>query len=289
MLAKKLLIFIAAIAVTTMACGFNVNLPLTTDIKTGPTVTEEILVLDPDPEANSVDVEIAFGAGELFIDPGAEALIEGTVFYNVEDFRPKVETTIDKVEISTGNLEIEGFPNFNNQIENTWNLRLGERPIDLKIMAGAYAGDYEFGGLALTNLQITDGAADVKLNFSEPNKAALDNFRYDTGASNVILTNLGNANLRAMRFQGGAGNYELDFSGEMQSDAAVTIETGLSSLTVFVPGDLNVSVRVDSGLTNIEAQGSWGQSGAVYTHNGTGPCLEITIKIGAGNLILKTD
>ncbi len=289
MFAKKLLLFIAVIAVTTMACGFTVNLPITTDIKTGPTVTEEILVPDPNPQADSMEVEIAFGAGELFIYPGAKALIDGTVVYNVQDFRPEVKTSNSKVEIATGNLEIDGFPNFNNQVENTWNLQLSDRPIDLKIMAGAYTGAFELGGLALTNLQITDGAADVKVNFGELNKATLDDFRYDTGASSVILTQLGNANFRAMRFQGGAGNYELDFSGEMQADATVTIEAGLSSLTVFVPGDLNVSVRIDSGLTNINTQGSWGQSGGAYTHTGAGPNLEITIKMGAGNLILQTD
>ncbi len=103
MLAKKLLLFIAAIAITTMACGFTVNIPITTDIKTGPTVTEEILVPDPNPEADSVAVEIAFGAGELFIDPGAEALIEGSAVYNVEDFRPEVKTMNGMVELSTGN------------------------------------------------------------------------------------------------------------------------------------------------------------------------------------------
>ena len=289
MLAKKLLIFIAAIAITTMACGFTVNVPITTDIKTGPTVTEEILVPDPNPEADSVAIEIAFGAGEFFIDPGAESLIEGTAVYNVEDFRPEIKTMNDKVEISTGNLEIEGFPNFSNRVENTWNLQLSDRPMDLKIMAGAYIGEFELGGLALTDLRITDGAADVHVNFDEPNKVVLDNFRYDTGASNVVLTNLGNANFRSMTFQGGAGNYELDFSGELQDDATVMIEIGLSSLTVFVPDDLNVSVRIESGLTNISTQGSWGQSGGRYTHDGDGPELDITIKIGAGNLILQTD
>ncbi len=288
MFAKKLLVFITMLAVTTMACGFTVNLPITTDIKTGSTVTDDILVPDPDPDAEFVEVEIAFGAGELFIDPGAEALVEGSAVFNVEDFRPEVETTGSKVELSTGNLEIEGFPNFNNQIENTWKLQLSDRPLDLKIMAGAYMGEFELGGLALRNLHITDGAADVTVNFDDLNKIVLDTFRYDTGASNVMLKNLGNANFRSMRFQGGAGNYELDFSGDLQDDATVSIDTGLSSLTVFVPANLNVRVRIDSGLTNISTQGSWAQSGGTYTHDGDGPTLEIKIDMGAGNLILQT-
>jgi hypothetical protein len=289
MFAKKIFLLLAVLAITTMACGFTVNIPITTDIKTGPTVTEDILVTDPDPEADTLDVAIAFGAGELTIDPGAEALIEGTAVYNVEDLRPEVKTTGNRVELSTGNLEIEGIPSFDNRMENNWDLKLSDRPMDLRIAAGAYVGDMELGGLSLTSLRVTDGAADVQVNFDEPNQVVMENFRYETGASSVVLTNLGNANFRSMIFQGGAGNYELDFSGNLQDDAEVTVQSGLSSLTITVPDDLNVQVRVEGGLSNISTQGSWGQSGGAYTHDGDGFNLEITIKMGAGSVILRTE
>jgi hypothetical protein len=289
MYAKKLLLFIAAIAVTTMACGFTVNIPVTTEIKTGPTVKEEILVLDPDPDAEILDLTVSFGAGELYIEPGAESLIEGTAVYNVEDFQPEIESSSSGVEIATGNLEINGLPKFQGDMENTWDLKFSDRPIDLRIMAGAYASDLELGGLSLTGLWVTDGASDVRINFDELNQEEMDLLRYETGASNVILTNLGNANFRAMNFKGGAGNYELDFSGDMQADATVAVEAGLSSLTITVPDDLNVRVRFESGLSNISTQGSWGQSGGAYTHSGDGPDLDITIKMGAGSLILKSE
>jgi hypothetical protein len=289
MFTKKLLLVIAVLACTTLACGFTVNVPITTDIKTGPTVTEEILVTDPDPDADRMDVSIAFGAGELKIDSGAEALIEGTAVYNVEDLRPEVKTSDDRVEISTGNLEIEGIPRFDDRMENEWDLILSDRPMNLRIIAGAYQGDIELGGLSLTELHITDGAADVRVDFDEPNQEVLEDFNYETGASSVVLTNLGNANFKSMVFQGGAGNYELDFSGEMQADADVLVQTGLSNLLVTVPDDLNVQVRIEGGLTNIETRGSWGHSGGRYTHDGDGPALDITIKMGAGNLILEVE
>jgi hypothetical protein len=289
MFAKKMILLIAALAVTTLACGVTIDVPITTDIKTGPTVTENILVPDPDPEAEILDVYISFGAGELTIDPGAEALIEGTAVYNVEDFRPEVESSERSVELSTGNLEIQGFPSFDDRMINNWDLKLSNRPMDLRIVAGAYMGDLELGGLNLTALRITDGAADVRVNFDEPNQGVMDDFRYETGASSVVLKNLGNANFRSMVFQGGAGSYELDFSGDLQEDATVLVQTGLSSLTISVPDDLSVRVRIDSGLTEINTRGSWGQSGGIYTHNGDGPELEITIKMGAGSLILESE
>jgi len=284
MYTKKLLIFIAAIAVTSMACGFTINIPVTTDVKTGPTVTEEILV--PDLDVEVLDLTVSFGAGELNLSPGAESLIEGTAVYNVEDFRPEINSSGSGVEISTGNLEINGFPRFHGKMKNDWDLQLSDRPMDLHVVAGAYKGNMELGGLSLASLRVTDGASDVHLNFAEPNQEVMSLLRYETGASNVVLTNLGNANFQNMNFKGGAGNYELDFSGDLQEDAAVSIEVGLSSLTVSVPSDLNVSVRFEGGLSNINTQGSWGQSRGVYTHDGDGPNLDITIKMGAGNLVL---
>jgi hypothetical protein len=291
MLAKKLMILIAitAVAVTSMACGFTINVPITADIKTGPTVTEDILVSDPDPDAESVDVSISFGAGDLTINPGAEALIVGTAIYNVEDFRPEIKTEDNWVELSTGSLEIEGIPRFDDRMENTWDLMLSDRPIDLRIMAGAYASTLELGGLSLTGLRITDGAADVHVNFAEMNQETMDLFRYETGASSVVLSNLGNANFRSLIFKGGAGSYELDFSGDLQDDATVSIEAGLSNLTVRVPDDLNVRVRIESGLANISTHGSWGQSGGAYTSAGNGPELTINITVAAGNLVLETE
>jgi hypothetical protein len=286
MFTKKLLIFLAVVAVTTMSCGLTVDLPITTEIKTGATRTEELKVPDPGSSDDPLNVSIAFGAGELSIEPGAELLIEGTATYNVSDFRPELESSDDRVELSSGNLEIEGFPKFDDRIINEWELSLSDRPMDLKVFAGAYSGDFELGGLSLTSLRIADGAAEVHVNFDQLNQVVMENFRYETGASSVVLTNLGNANFRSMAFQGGAGSYELDFSGQLQDDANVRIQTGLSELTVVVPDELDVSVRIEGGLTNVNTSGGWGQSGGYYTNDGDGPALEIIIKIGAGNLSL---
>ena len=96
-------------------------------------------------------------------------------------------------------------------------------PISLTIKAGAYVGDYELGGLSLKNLTITDGAAEVDLNFAYPNGISMQSFRYETGASNIALSNLANTNANTIIFQGGAGNFELDFSGELQDDINVFV------------------------------------------------------------------
>jgi hypothetical protein len=115
----------------------------------------------------------------------------------------------------------------------------------------------------------------------------MQSLRYETGASDITLSNLANANFNTMIFESGAGNYELDFSGQLLRDSHVYIETGLSSMTISVPAQMNVKLSYEGGLTNITTRGAWEQSGNYYTISGTGPTLTISIEMSAGNLILR--
>jgi hypothetical protein len=284
---KPIFAAVAALALATMACGININLPIT-DVKTGPTVTDEINVVGPEDPDQTADVTLNFGAGVLRLSPGAEeGLISGTATYNVEDLKPVVKVSGNDIRIETGNLDIRGIPSFGAEFENEWELKLGEAPMNLRIGAGGYQGRFELGGLALQSLRIDDGAADVDLNFSTPNPVEMDEFRYQTGASNVELDGLANANFDELVFKSGAGSYTLDFSGELKRDATVNIDTGFSQVRVIVPEGVPARVFVDSGLSNVDLSGQWGRSGNDYSQAGEGPSLTINVNTGAGELELR--
>jgi hypothetical protein len=110
--------------------------------------------------------------------------------------------------------------------------------------------------------------------------------RYETGASNVSVTGLANANFASMEFAGGAGNYTLDFSGDLQRDASVNIKTGVSNLTLVIPAGIPVQITVEGALANVTHDSGWSKNGSIYTQTGTGSRLVIVIEIGAGNLTL---
>ncbi len=120
------------------------------------------------------------------------------------------------------------------RVKNEWTLQLGSQTMALDIRAGAYKGTFDLGGLALTSLTVSDGASDVTLDFSAPNLEKMSLFTYKTGASNVTLKNLANAGFVSMVFESGAGNYRLDFGGELQRDASVVIRSGMSNLTLVI-------------------------------------------------------
>jgi len=284
---KSLLLIVSVLALTALACTLSVDLP-GNNLRVSETVIEEINIQSPVVSGEKTRLTLQFGAGELEVNPGSgEALVSGSATYNVRELQPEVSVSGNKVTLSTGDLEFKGIPNFRDEYKNQWDLMLGNRPVDLVINAGAYQGRVELGGLSIASLRVTDGAADVRLGFSKPNLVEMSSLRYDTGASSVELYGLGYANFEEMAFKGGAGNYVLDFSGELSQNATVTIDAGLSSISVIVPKGISARVLVDRGLANVDISGDWEKSGDDYTLEGSGPRLTINVNLGAGNLELS--
>ena len=275
----KIISAILVLALASLACGFSIDLPERREA--GPEVEESITVADP--ESDDTSLTISFGAGRLTLSPGAEELVDGTVVYNIDDLKPEIIENGDSIEIKQG--DFNGLPLFDD-ITNEWDLQLGDAPLDLTVQAGAYEGNLELGGLSLKNLTVRDGAAHVDLSFTEPNQAEMSMLRYQTGASEVKLTGLANANFSTLAFSGGAGNYTLDFSGELQRDAAVTVESGFGNLSLIIPEGVDAVVTVESAAVNINHDSGWAQNGQKYTQRGSGSTLTILVKMAAGNLVI---
>ncbi len=290
MFRNTVLLALAALALATLACGITIDLPKQSKI-TGPTQTDEIQI--PAPDVEIADLSLNFAAGDLNIGSIAEAittgsLVSGTASYNAPDFKPKIDIDGQDIRLTTGDLQIQRIPNLTNDLVNRWDLQIGHQPLNLKINAGAYDGDLDLGGLAIKSLDVTDGAADVRLRFSTPNLIEMDSLRYQTGASNVRLSGLANANFTSLIFRGGAGNYRLDFSGELQRDGVVTIESGFSQVVIIVPEGTSAKVIVGGGFMNVNASDVWTKQGEFYLLAGSEPTLTINVDIGAGDLTLQT-
>ena len=227
---------------------------------------------------------LSFGAGKLTLSPGAEEnLVEGSAIYNIPSLKPEIVRNEGSVEIKQG--EFGNFVNFN-ELKNNWDLKLGNTPIDLTVNAGAYNGNYEFGGLSLTGLTVKDGASKVELSFSEPNREIMSVLRYETGASNVTLNGLANANFSTLIFSGGAGDYKLDFSGKLAKDGTVNVEAGAGDVQLVIPKDVNANVTVESALVSVNFSSNWSEDGNEYIQSGEGPTLTIIVKMAAGNLTI---
>ncbi len=285
---RMILLAITAVALVTLACSININLP-STQVKTVQTITENINVPLLSDKQAIADVTLQFGAGKLSLSPGSTTdLISGTVKYNVIDLKPTITTDGNNINIEQGNVHITGLPSVNSNVVNEWALSLANAPLSLVIKAGAYEGEFELGGLSLHSLEVTDGAAHVDLSFSKPNQVKMTSLQYTTGASEVSLKGLANTNAAEITFRSGAGNYTLDFSGKLQSDMTVNIESGVSQVTVIMPEGVNAQVVAENGLMTVSTSGGWQTQGSTYSLRGSGNTINIQVHMGAGNLRLET-
>lgn len=277
------LIVITSLILSSIACSFSVNLPET---KTGP--TQVFAIAEPRPDDNQeIRLTLEMGAGDLNIAGGTDSLMEGEIRYNVEEWRPQLTRDGSRLRISQDNLQNIRVPS--DRVVNDWNLKLGNTPLDLTINAGAYRGTLDLSTVPLTNLSINDGASQAEVRFDQPNPVEMTRFRYRTGASEVKIFGIANASPEIFSFEGGAGSYTLDFTGQIQRDIDANVTAGISSLEIVVPQGVPARVTISGGLNNIQPRGTWTVSNNVYQTSGTGPQIHITVNMGLGNLVLVSN
>ena len=275
-------IVIAILALTSLACSITFNLP----DKINTTTTQTLNLSEDVPDSGQTSkVRLEMGAGELEISGGATKLIEGSIRYNVEKWQPTIIRDSNQVEIIQG---VSGSVNLpGNDVINQWNIKLGNSPIDLQVQAGAYKGTLDLSGIPITNLRVSDGASQATVKFDVLNPAKMERLTYKTGASQVDLEGLGNANTSEIVFEGGAGSYTLNLSGDLQQDLSVKLSAGLSNVRIEVPENANVKVVVGGGLSNVSVGGTWTTNGDTYQRSGSGPTITVNIEMGLGNLELR--
>lgn len=281
---RSVLALLLVMALVSMACSFSVNLPQNQNI--GPDQT--LAISEAGPASSSAesptDLVIGMGGGKLELRPGGDKLVEGTVEYNVAEWKPEISSNAKEVRIEQ---TIRDASFLGGTIVNNWDLRLGNVPMNLTVQAGAYDGNLDLSGVPLKGLRISDGASKATVSFDKPNPVSMPNFTYSTGASNITLEGLLNANFDEMNFKGGAGNYSLDFSGKITREVKVFIDSGLGNITLYIPEGINAQVNVSGGLNNVSTQGTWTIEGQEYrTIDTQGPLLKIQVNVGMGNLQL---
>jgi len=99
-------------------------------------------------------------------------------------------------------------------------------------------------GLKIKDLNVDMGAAKGVILFRKPNPEKISRMNIDAGACKLEIEGLGNANFKEMSFDGGVGDFTLDFSGELNHEAFVEIDMGLGRLTILVPD--NIGVKIES-------------------------------------------
>lgn len=222
--------------------------------------TEHKKVEVPSEGAKQLEVEIDLGAGILDIVP--ESMGPAAVFDVTYDER-RVDCSVDyRLHGSTMRLTAESdYHNEGKSIDtddNDWQIRLSKGiPVSLSIDIGACEAEIDLGGLQLTDLSMDVGATETEITFSEPNKSEMEELRFEAGASSVRATKLGNANFRLCTFEGGAGSFDLDFTGQYRGESEIELNVGMGSADITLPAGVPCRIEgADGGfLSSVDVHG----------------------------------
>lgn len=167
-----------------------------------------------------------------------------------------------------------------------WALRFSDAiPISFDVEQALGKADFDLTGLQVKDFILNAGAGDVTVRFDEPNRVPIQDLTIESGLSKFRGLNLGNANFKRLRFNGGLGSYTLDFNGAIAGEVDVEVEVGLGSLTVIVPPEVGVRIIYDEGwLSTLSTDADIRKVGtAEYTSdNFTGAQGRINLRVDAG-------
>lgn len=219
-------------------------------------------------DADSVDVEIFMGAGELEMSGGAGELLEADFTYNVAELAPEVTYQNDRLSVKTPAVEYSGPGSFwdIDDYRYEWDLRLNDdMPMDMDITIGAGRNNLVLGDLSLATLNVKAGAGDVTLDL------------------------VGAAALSRLIVEAGVGEITVDLSGDWQRDMDADIQAGVGKLTVILPDEVGVSVDVEGGISDINARGLNRDDGR-YINDALAESevtLHVDIQAGVGDINLE--
>lgn len=219
--------------------------------------------------AESVDVEVDIGAGELDVSGGSSELLEATFTYNVEELNPEAVYNNGKVVVRHDDVK-EGIATFFDldNYRNEWDLRFNnDVPMDMSIDLGAGRTALSLGSLSLTGLDINAGAGGVSLDLS------------------------GSRSLTRLDFKMGAGEIDLDLSGKWKDDLDASLQGGVGEMTLILPSEVGVRAVVNTGIGGVDTSGL-NKDGNIYTNDAYGVSdvtLNIDIDGGVGQINLDVE
>jgi hypothetical protein len=188
-----------------------------------------IIDLKKNDSGNILDAEIEYDPEEVDVDVDYRKTGDGGKLYLHSEFED-------------GDLDFDTDYNY-------WHLEFTDNiPIDFEMDIGACEAELDFTGLKISNLELDLGASSTEIIFRKPNPERISKINIDAGASELDIKGLGNANFDRFSFEGGVGDFTLDFRGELKHKAYVDIDVGLGSLTILLPENNGVRIRKEDSF-----------------------------------------
>jgi hypothetical protein len=220
--------------------------------------TEKVTETVSAENCQGVDLQLDFSAGVIDLFPAdIPDLAKIDIFYTPRSVRYTVEKTMrgNRCVVDLGSERRRNWSD--DESENEWKVQLSRKtPMSMDMNIGACEARMDLGGIPLTDLRMDIGAAEMELDFSEPNPALLKQLSVDCGASSLTITRLAMANARSMSFDIGAGSCDIDLRGQIKGEVEIEISVGVGSMNVILPQGIALMVEGDDDwLSSLDFHG----------------------------------
>lgn len=234
---------------------------------------------------------LQYTGGDLHLRPGrADELYRMDMSYDEDRFVPVSDFDASAGQVTLG-VAAEGRGGVRiasqHQLRQSAGIAFSpEADLALDVELGAVDADLEFGGLRVTDLDVSAGASRATVRFSKPNGVRCRAARLRAGAAQLTALGLGNSRCDHIAFEGGVGQVTLDFAGAWTSDSKVDIDMALGEVTLRLPRQVGVSITLDKFLSSFNPEGLV-RRGTGYRSPGydeAGRHLDIDVSTAAGTV-----
>ena len=242
-----------------------------------------------------INVVLSTGFGQVTVGKGQPERIVAAEGYSKSEsgapinFEYEIRNRIGYLDLSlgedeTGETRKKGSFKFSGFDGGAWDLSFSNAiPISFDVELGVAKGVFDLTGLQVKDFKLSAGASDVTVVFGTPNTSTIDEMSIESGVGKFEGKNLGNANFKSFKYEGGVGSATLDFSGKIQNEVDVNIEVGLGVCTIILPYDVGAKVLFEESLVSkIDCDKSFHASGE-------GQYLSDNFKSAAGRMNIHID
>jgi len=242
------------------------------------------------PEASDLQLKFQVGPGSLKLRKRSDgSWVAGT-------YRDPSRSLPCKFKVEGGTAEIaqERKVPRSFKLMPKFDLELGDaKPYRVKIEAGANEEiDCDFGGLPVSGFDGGFGAGKIRIDFSEPVTTPMQRFKLETGATDLTLINLANANAEQIEINGGASMIRVDFGGALQRDCRAKVSAGVAAVEIHIPANVAAKITTHTSLGDLNVgDGFTTRDGGFWTMaalDGVGPVLSLEASSAVGSLKLRT-
>ncbi|HSR68599.1 MAG TPA: LiaF domain-containing protein [Acidobacteriota bacterium] len=244
---------------------------------------------EPSQGETRLQAEVDMSVGELMIQPGEnDFTYKLDARYNKEAYEPKVSMSRDG-DTAKLKVTLEKTSSGTARGKNELDLRLNPQAVlALTTKAGVGEARIDLSDMKVEELRLASGVGATRLTMLTANPVRCKSFKIEAGVGALEATGLGNLNFESMRFEGGVGGAELDFSGAWENPGEIEIEVGVGGVEIRIPRDVGVRLRAsESFLSGLDLNDFQKEGGGRYRSNNIDDArkvISIRLETGIGGV-----